>query len=69
MYAVTISSKFQVCIPKKLREEMHIKAGQQFVFILSGNSLQLVPKRNFEDVRGLMAGANQSHVRDRRDRT
>jgi len=68
MYSATLSSKFQICIPKELREELHIKAGQTFIFIPHGNSIQLVPERNLKDIRGIMAGANVSNVRDRQDR-
>jgi AbrB family looped-hinge helix DNA binding protein len=68
MYTATISSKFQISIPKKLREEMHLKAGQKFNFILHGHTLQLVPKRNIADLRGLLSGANTEQVRDRKDR-
>lgn len=68
MYTATISPKFQICIPKSLREELHLKVGQQFVFILHGNSLQLVPKRSLVDVRGVMAGSDKTNVRDRSDR-
>jgi AbrB family looped-hinge helix DNA binding protein len=63
-----ISSKYQICIPKKIREELHIKAGEQFIFIVQGNTLQLVPKRDLESMRGIMAGANKEDVRDRQDR-
>lgn len=68
MFSATLSSKFQICIPKPLREALHIKAGQQFIFIAYGNTIQLVPKRNLEDVRGIMIGANQSNIRDRNNR-
>lgn len=68
MQIATISSKYQICIPKKVREELHIKAGEQFIFIVQGNTLQLIPKRELKNMRGIMAGANKEDVRDRRDR-
>ena len=68
MHSATLSSKFQICIPKELREEMHIEAGQTFIFIPHGNSIQLVPKRSIKDVKGMLAGANTNKVRDRHDR-
>lgn len=68
MHTATISSKFQICIPKQIREQLHIKAGQEFLFIAVGNTLQLVPKRELNDLRGIMAGANTHPVRDRKDR-
>ena len=68
MHSATLSSKFQICIPKELREELHIKAGQTFIFIPHGNSIQLVPERDMKEIRGIMAGANTDNVRDRQDR-
>jgi AbrB family looped-hinge helix DNA binding protein len=68
MHSAVLSSKFQICIPKELRDELHIEAGQTFIFIPHGNSIQLVPKRSIKDVKGIMAGANSSNIRDRRDR-
>lgn len=68
MHTATISSKFQICVPKKIREQLHIKPGQQFVFIAKGNCLELVPKRDITDLRGILAGANTKNTRDRNDR-
>lgn len=68
MHSATLSSKFQLCIPKELREELHIKAGQTFIFIPHGNSIQLVPDRDIKDIRGMMTGARPVNIRDRHDR-
>lgn len=68
METATISTKFQICIPKKIREELHIEPGQEFIFIAKGNCLELVPKRALKDMRGLLKGANTKNVRDRSDR-
>ncbi len=68
MYIATISSKFQISVPKKIREKLHIKPGQQFIFVLKGECLELVPKRDIKDVRGILAGANTKNVRDRGER-
>lgn len=68
MHSATLSSKFQICIPKELREELHIKAGQTFIFIPHGNSIQLVPEKGMKEIKGVMAGANVNNVRDRQDR-
>lgn len=68
MNIATISSKFQISIPKKIREQLHIKPGQQFIFIAKGECLEIVPKRDIKDVKGLLAGANPKNVRDRSER-
>lgn len=68
MYIATISSKFQISVPKKIREQLQIKPGQQFIFIPKGDCLELVPKRNIKDMRGILKGANTKNTRDRGER-
>lgn len=68
MHSATLSSKFQLCIPKDLREKLHMRAGQTFIFIPHGNSIQLVPDREMKDVKGILTGANVANIRDRHDR-
>jgi AbrB family looped-hinge helix DNA binding protein len=69
MISATLSSKFQIVIPKALREQLHLEAGQQFVFVAKGNVINLVPKQDMKQVRGLLKGASTENVRDRQDRT
>lgn len=68
MHAATLTEKFQIGIPKAFREALHLKAGQQFVFIAKGDSIVMVPKRSLTEMRGSLAGANPDDVRDRSDR-
>lgn len=69
MNIATISSKFQILVPKKIREQLHIKPGQHFIFIPKGDCLELVPMRDIKELRGILAGANTDNIRDRNDRT
>jgi len=64
----TLSSKFQISIPKAVREAQHWDAGQEFVFVPKGGSVMLVPVRKFEDLAGIAKGANTENYRDRNDR-
>lgn len=64
----TLSSKFQISIPKAVREAQGWEAGQEFVFIPKGSGVMLVPVPKVEDLRGIARGANPSGYRDRRDR-
>jgi AbrB family looped-hinge helix DNA binding protein len=68
METATLSSKFQVSIPKAVRERMGLTAGQQFLFIPRGDTLVLVPKRDLAGLRGSVQGADTSGTRDREDR-
>ncbi|MEK8089827.1 AbrB/MazE/SpoVT family DNA-binding domain-containing protein [Thermithiobacillus plumbiphilus] len=68
MHEVTLSSKFQLSIPKAIRERLHLKAGQRFIFVTRGDTIALVPQRSMAELRGSLRGANTDDVRDRQDR-
>lgn len=68
MHAATLSSKFQICIPKEIRDQMNIKVGQKFILIPEGDTIHLVPQYSIEDVKGILQGSNTTHYRDRKDR-
>lgn len=68
MAVATLSSKFQLGIPKAVRDELGLQAGQKFTVIAKGAVIELVPVRPMEDLRGLLRGASTLEVRDRRDR-
>jgi AbrB family looped-hinge helix DNA binding protein len=68
MISATLSSKYQIVLPKVIREELGLQAGQKFVLIAKGSVIELVPLRSIENSRGLLEGANPDDYRDRRDR-
>jgi len=68
MSTATLSSKFQLCLPKALRVAMQLQPGQQFELIPMGTIIQLVPKTSIKDLRGIARGANPAQYRDRKDR-
>ncbi|MDP2024994.1 AbrB/MazE/SpoVT family DNA-binding domain-containing protein [Sulfuriferula sp.] len=68
MHAATLTEKFQIGIPKAFRDDLGLKAGQQFVFAAKGDTIVLIPRRGISEVRGLLKGANTDNVRDRTER-
>lgn len=58
METVTISPKFQVVIPKAIRETLRLTAGQKIQIIAYGNRLELIPERPIEQMRGFLKGIN-----------
>ena len=66
--SATLSSKFQISIPKAVREAQQWEAGQQFVFIPKDGGVMLVPVPTLEELRGIAKGANPNDYRDRNDR-
>lgn len=68
MTSITLSSKFQLSIPKPVREELHLRAGQKFAIITKGQIISLVPIPDLADMRGIAKGVDTSDYRDRTDR-
>jgi len=66
--SATLSSKFQISIPKMVRDEQHWQAGQEFVFIPKGSGVLLIPVPQLEELVGMAKGANRDAYRDRQDR-
>ena len=64
----TLSSKFQISIPKAVREAQGWEAGQEFVFIPKGGGVLLVPVPDEDELYGIAQGADTTDIRDRRDR-
>ena len=64
----TLSSKFQISIPKAIRNAHHWEAGLTFAFIPKGTGVLLVPIPKRDALKGLAAGARAEDYRDRSDR-
>lgn len=63
-----LSSKFQISIPKSVREAQKWKAGQEFVFIPKGSGILVMPVPTLDELTGIAKGADPSNYRDRNDR-
>ncbi|MBZ5694309.1 MAG: AbrB/MazE/SpoVT family DNA-binding domain-containing protein [Acidobacteriia bacterium] len=53
---VKVSPKFQVVIPKALREELKIEPGQELLMYSLDGALRLVPRRSIRELRGIAKG-------------
>jgi AbrB family looped-hinge helix DNA binding protein len=53
---VKVSPKFQVVIPKSLREALKIAVGQELLMCAVDGSLRLVPHRSIKELRGIAKG-------------
>jgi AbrB family looped-hinge helix DNA binding protein len=66
---VRVSPKFQVVIPKALREELHIEPGQELLMYSLDGSLRLVPRRSIKELRGMAKGLRwKDDLRDHTER-
>lgn len=61
---VTVSPKFQVVIPQKIRESLDLKPGQKIRAILYGDRIELIPERPMKAMRGFLRGIDSSVPRD-----
>jgi AbrB family looped-hinge helix DNA binding protein len=66
---VRVSPKFQVVIPKALREELRIEPGQELLMFSLDGQLRLVPRRSIKELRGLAKGLRwKDEYRDHTER-
>ncbi len=64
MDSVTVSPKFQVVIPREVREAMDIRPGQKVRVLQYEGRIELVPERAMRDMRGTLAGMDTSVPRE-----
>ena len=65
MNTVTISPKFQVVIPKEIRESMKLEPGQKVQAVEYENRIELVPVRPTSEMRGFLRGIDTDVPRDK----
>lgn len=68
METVTISPKFQVVIPKAVREELKLVPGQQVHVLAYGGLIEFIPVRPAAEMRGILRGLDTTIERDQEDR-
>lgn len=64
MTIVTVSPKYQVVIPKDVRERLGIEPGQKVQALVYGDRIELVPLRKPAELRGFLEGVGNSFERE-----
>ncbi len=64
MDVVTISPKFQVVIPRAIRERLGLTPGQQLQVVANDGHMELIPVRPMSEYRGFLAGMDTTLDRD-----
>ncbi len=64
----TISSKYQVVIPKQARERLRLRPQQKLTVIEKDGMLILIPQRSLQELRGIATGAGLADYREKKDR-
>lgn len=67
MTEVTISPKYQVVIPKEIREAMGLTAGQKVQVLTFGDRIELIPLKPISSLKGILKGID-THVEREQDR-
>ncbi|MCH7695530.1 MAG: AbrB/MazE/SpoVT family DNA-binding domain-containing protein [Proteobacteria bacterium] len=65
MTAVTVSPKYQVVIPKDVRESLGIVSGQKIQVLTYRNRIELIPIKPMKKMRGFLKGINTKVMRDK----
>ena len=71
MGETTLSTKFQIVIPREVRKDLHLRPRQKFVVLNKDGVIQLVPKKSIGELRGILKGklSLKDALKDLRDKT
>jgi len=68
MATTTVSPKFQVVIPKEIRNKLHLKSGQKMTVVTKGGVIYFIPEKPLEAFRGFLKGMDTRNIREDEDR-
>ena len=64
MQTVTVSPKYQVVIPKSVREKLQLRPGQKMQVIEYNGRIEFIPERDIAELRGFLKGMNTEFERE-----
>ena len=64
MSFVKVSPKYQVVIPKHVREALKIKSGQRLRILVFGDRIELIPEKSIMEMKGFLKGIDTRLDRD-----
>jgi AbrB family looped-hinge helix DNA binding protein len=68
MATTTISPKFQIVIPKEVREKLHLYPQQRLQVVEKGGIITLVPEVPLKSLKGALKGMSKTGIREKKDR-
>ena len=68
MATTTISPKFQIVIPKEVREKLHLSPQQRLQVVEKGGVITLVPEVPLKSLKGLLKGMSKTYIREKKER-
>jgi AbrB family looped-hinge helix DNA binding protein len=64
MNTVTVSPKYQVVIPKNIRDALQLRPGQKMNVIDYNGRIELIPDRDISELKGFLKGINTDFIRE-----
>ena len=64
MHTVTVSPKYQVVIPKIIRDALRLRPGQKMKIFEYDGRIELIPDRDISELKGFLKGINTEFVRE-----
>lgn len=68
MATTTISPKFQIVIPKDVREKLRLHPQQRLQVVEKGGVITLIPEVPFQNLKGALKGMSKTGIREKRGR-
>jgi AbrB family looped-hinge helix DNA binding protein len=68
METVTLSTKYQLVIPRDIRRRLELEPGTRLTVVEKGGILYLVPERPIQELRGIARGTTRKGLREKKDR-
>ena len=65
MQTVTVSPKYQVVIPKEIRDALQLRPGQKMRVIEYDGRIEMIPDRDISELRGFIKGINTDIGREK----
>ena len=65
MPAVTVSPKFQVVIPREVRDSLQLHPGQKMQVIEYNGRIEMIPERDITELQGFLKGINPEFNREK----
>lgn len=65
MKTITVSPKYQVVIPKEIRNGLKLKPGQKLQVIQAGDRIEYIPFKEIKEARGFLKGMDTNILREK----
>ncbi len=65
MQNVTVSSKYQVVLPRIIRKSLDLHPGQKVQVFLYNNRIEMIPVKPIKEARGFLKGIDTTVIREK----